>query len=162
MAYDPDPAATHNPATGVVVPVSWLDLINSNFAELGAAWTSYTPTWSGTIGNGTLAAAYLKIGRTVHYRIKVVWGTTTSHAAANQTFTLPAAPHSAYVANTALGNGSVLDSGTASYAVTALMSSGSTVLLIRNDTGATVTNTSPVTFATADHVLFSGTYESAA
>jgi hypothetical protein len=39
--------------------------------EIGAAWASWTPTWTNlSVGNGTMAGAYIQIGKTVHFRFK--------------------------------------------------------------------------------------------
>lgn len=52
--------------------------INSKYTTPGV-WTSYTPTWTGiTLGNGTSSGAYFKIGKTVVFRGKIVFGSTTS------------------------------------------------------------------------------------
>lgn len=46
---------------------------------VAAAWTSWTPTWTNvTIGNATVTAKYLQIGKGVWCRLSVVLGTTTS------------------------------------------------------------------------------------
>ena len=43
------------------------------------AWSLYTPTWTNlTVGNGTVNAAYSQVGKTVHFRVGILWGTTTS------------------------------------------------------------------------------------
>lgn len=47
----------------------------------GPAYTAYTPTWSGgapAIGNGTITARYLQIGKFVHYFGQITFGTTTT------------------------------------------------------------------------------------
>ena len=62
------------------------------------AWITYTPTWSGTIGNGTLNGAWQRIGRTVNVRINITWGTTTTHPVASQQFSVPFAAHATLVA----------------------------------------------------------------
>ena len=44
-----------------------------------SAYTSWTPTFSYlTIGNGTLSAQYVQIGKVVHWYLKLIFGTTTS------------------------------------------------------------------------------------
>lgn len=56
------------------------------------AWTSWTPTITGytSLGNGTVDAKYIQLGKTVHYRIKIRIGTTTTMGgAAAWTFTSP-------------------------------------------------------------------------
>lgn len=84
MPFDPLPSATHNPTSGTVVPVTWLDLINSNFEAIGAAWTAFTPEWTATttnpaIGNGTMSGGYLQLGKTLHVRYWIKPGSTTTY-----------------------------------------------------------------------------------
>lgn len=48
--------------------------------DQGAA-IAYTPTWTnGTLGNGSLSASYLLLGRTVQWQLTLTWGSTTSSA----------------------------------------------------------------------------------
>jgi hypothetical protein len=68
------------------------------------AWTDYTPVWraeTGTapsIGNGTLAGSYTKLGTLVHVRMYLKMGSTTNLSAqdanANWNFSLPFPPAS--------------------------------------------------------------------
>jgi hypothetical protein len=60
-----------------------------------SAWTSYTPSWTtgGTqpaIGNGTYYCAYKLIGKTLHIRFGVVFGTTSTFGTGQWAFSLPA------------------------------------------------------------------------
>lgn len=60
------------------------------------AWQDWTPVWTNlTIGNGTNDAQYIQIGKTVHFRIKTVFGTTTTQTN-DPRFTLPVAAHAKY------------------------------------------------------------------
>lgn len=127
----------------------------------GPAWTAYTPTWSGTLGNGTLTGRYTMVGKTVNWRATVTWGSTTSHAAATQTLTLPVAPHADYTVNFPVASGMVHDFGLAVYTCHVAIQSGSTVALFRESNNLVVTNTAPITFATSDQLLINGTYEAA-
>ena len=46
------------------------------------AWTSYTPTFTNlTLNNGTIDFKYVQIGKTVHVRGLLTWGSTTSATA---------------------------------------------------------------------------------
>lgn len=51
-----------------------------DFSKLAsAAWTSFTPTWTGlTLGNGTSAAKYQQIGKWVVFKGKLTCGSTTN------------------------------------------------------------------------------------
>jgi len=48
-------------------------------------WTPYTPTWNTSgavqpvIGNGTLAGEYALIGKTCHFTLRIIMGTTTTY-----------------------------------------------------------------------------------
>lgn len=65
---------------------------------LSGAWTAWTPVWKDTngnilsIGNGTLTGAYRVEGRTVHFRIVLTRGSTSSLGTVAYVFVLPVAP----------------------------------------------------------------------
>ena len=49
----------------------------------GAAWTAYTPTLSNiTLGNGSMAFYYAKVGRIIHIRGLIIFGSTTTFSGA--------------------------------------------------------------------------------
>jgi len=58
--------------------------LNDTFAAKGdistnGAWTFYTPgTINLTVGNGSLTGEYVKVGKLVHGRVELTFGTTTS------------------------------------------------------------------------------------
>lgn len=82
-----------------------------------SAWQSWTPTWTNfTVGNGTVDAKYIQIGKTVHARLRAVMGSTSSMGS-DPVFTLPVTPHTAYVQPETVGHGFLLDSGTSLYHV---------------------------------------------
>lgn len=88
----------------------------STSSGLGAAWSTWTPTWSTiTVGNGTVVANYTQIGKTVTCYLKFVMG-STSTMGASSTFTLPVTANSKYsVLRHAVGTVYFEDSGTAAY-----------------------------------------------
>lgn len=52
--------------------------LSTTSGEPGGAWTSWSPTFTGfTIGNGTVTARYTLIGKTVHARFHILYGSTT-------------------------------------------------------------------------------------
>lgn len=169
MAYNSDPASTHNPATGVVVPTVWLDLINANFNEIGKPWTSYTPTWSASgaapaLGNGALAGAYKQIGTTLFLRIRWIAGSTTTFGTGSYRFLLPAAEPSG-VPQIGIGVEQSLSakgydaSAATNYVLTAfVVPSSGYVELISNAAGG-VGDTSPVTWADGDGITITGAIE---
>lgn len=64
-------------------------------AAIGDPWTAYNPTWTAvttnpTLGNGTLVGAYRMIGKTMHFRIVLTVGSTTTLGNGAYMFGLPA------------------------------------------------------------------------
>lgn len=132
------------------------------------SWISYTPTFTNlTVGAGALQAAYTKIGRTVHYRIK--WGFGAGSAVGTgPSFTLPIAPAATYVSNYPMTSDvKILDAGTDVFLGTTEFSSGSTVVILVAGAGGTyvnrtsITSTVPMTWTTGDTLFVTGTYEAA-
>lgn len=133
-----------------------------------AAWTSWTPTLTNiTVGSGTSVGAYQRVGRTIHYRWKFTYG-AGSAVGTGPTFTLPVAPAAFYTANFPMHNAvHMLDSGTTVFRGTTEFSSGSTVTILAAGAGASVvdrvsiTSSVPMTWATGDTIMITGTYEAA-
>lgn len=121
------------------------------------AWTPYTPTWSGTIGNGAIAGRYMKIGRRVDYEIILTWGTTTTHPAAAQTFTMPVAAAQVGYA----GGARITDFSAGAQFYRHAFKNTATQLALATEAGAFVTNLLPMTWATSDACTINGAYESA-
>lgn len=143
-----------------------LEITNYMTAQT-AAWTSAAPTWTafaGTpvVGNGTLAGRYKKIGKTVHWEIQLVAGTTTTFGTGGTSFKFTI-PGGGTAAATFVGSGWFFDaSAPANYNLTWKLDTGLTELRIwRNDASpsAELTNTAPVTMATSDILTLSGVVE---
>ena len=158
---------------GAVVGASGKGVLNSSLGtgagELGAAWQSWTPTWTNlTVGSGTLSAKYVQIGKTVHFRIIFVYGSGSS-VGSNPTFTLPVT-HVSYTTPGSylqIGYGECYDVGVASYN-TAIRLNSTTVCQLYVLNGSTtvvqptaITSTSPFTWASGDGFAIQGTYEAA-
>lgn len=132
------------------------------------AWTTYSPTLTNiTVGSGTLDAAYIRLGRTIHYRIKFVFG-AGSAVGTSPTYTLPVAPHAIYTQFHPMADDvKYLDSGTTVFEGTSEFNSGSSVTLLSPLSAAagitrqSVTATVPMTWATGDTIYVIGTYEAA-
>lgn len=130
-------------------------------------WTTYNPSWSGTIGNGTATAAWMRVGRTVHYRIKILWGSTTTHAAATQFVALPFVCHADYPDYSVMGQSTCLDAAVNVWIGGAYLNASSTsqlaigagVAVTGAATAGTVTNLVPMTWGTSDKLNIIGTYE---
>ncbi len=137
----------------------------------GTAWVDYTPTLNAdgggfSLNNGTLSGRYKKIGKTVHFYAKFVFGSTTSPGDGHWNFSLPfAAQNPNFTFSAAIldngnawyggiGNGNYTGS-TSSFAVIIPGTSASVT------TWATVGNGGPFIWTTGDNIVISGTYEAA-
>lgn len=143
------------PSAGAKVRASdWLTVFPVNTD----AWAPYTPTWTpGTLNNGTLTGAYMKIGRSVLYRIHLTWGSTTTAPAGAFIFTLPTSATNVGHA----GGARILDaSPAAQYYRHVFVNSGNQIGLSAEGASTFVQATVPITFATGDQILINGSYES--
>ena len=132
--------------------------------QWGGAYTAYTPTTVGvTLGNGTLSAKYLRVGKMCHVEIQLVFGTTTSIVTGVQ-FTVPfnaaVLGNYHYAANTTLQ-----DSGTANSIGGAVFISANSLYIVANTTsgayidGIAIGPTVPFTWTTNDRISISHVYE---
>jgi hypothetical protein len=127
------------------------------------AWTSYTPTFTGfTLGNGTInVAKFCQIGKTVHLKLQVTLGSTSSVTSG----ITPSLPVNATIDNTTSASTcALIAGGVAATGMVALQSSTSARLfpLLASGTYVTNTNTSatiPGTWTTGNIFGFSMTYE---
>lgn len=139
----------------------------SNDAALApalAAWTSYTPAWTGsgtpTVNNGTLTGSYRQVGKSVEYRITLVIGSTTTVGSGTWSFSVPATMTAA--TEDAIGSGLAFDtSANARTVLLARASTSTTITLLSVAAGANVTNAAPYTWATGDRVSVTGFYQAA-
>lgn len=75
-----------NEAEGILADDDLLSVVGSGLSD---AWQAWTPTWVNlTIGNGTVVARYVRVGKLVFCRLSLVFGTTTA-IAGSVTFSLP-------------------------------------------------------------------------
>jgi hypothetical protein len=137
--------------------------IRDNFAVLGDPWTAYTPTWTAattnpTLGNGTLEGHYVKAGRLVIYRIRLLFGSTTTVGSGAYNFTLPFSG----TGHDPAGQGMARDDSAVSHMPVFSRLSGSAVIDLFTGAGAVVTAAAPFTWATNDRISVTGIYEAAA
>ena len=135
-------------------------------AALGGAWTSWTPAWTNlTLGNGTVVAKYTQVGKTIMFRLKLTFGSTTSITAAFPGFTLPAAARND---TTAAGSISFLynDVGVVNVATLNVIGAGETkgyfttqVVSGTYPQESGITSTIPFAWATGDSATAIGYYE---
>lgn len=134
-------------------------------ANAPQAWSSYTPTWtatttSPTLGNGTIVGKYVVHGKTVHYRIVVTFGSTTSVGSGTYLFTPPVAP--SITAHQPAGLAEAYDvSAVVVTMMFARFNNSTTQIACRTTAGTDLGNAVPYTWATGDTIIISGTYEAA-
>ncbi len=144
---------------------SWITLDDSR--AMGA-WQTFTPTMSGGTwapGNGSFAAYYTQIGKTVFYRGQFTFGSTTVKASGNGlAISMPVTSAPALQAQ---GSANYLDSGTEWYIGECELSTSTTMTFgapLVNGTALIyrgLTSTTPFTWATNDLIRWSITYEAA-
>lgn len=136
-------------------------------------WQSWVPTFVNiTVGNGTLTAKYIQEGKTVRFRLKLVFGSTTAVTGADPTFTFPVTTLASYAhvafspiglaafndssAGGAITNGAVTWQTTTTGGIVAFVSSGTYV------TEAGIAAAVPyASWGTGDSIFLSGFYEAA-
>lgn len=135
--------------------------LNALMTALGAAWTTYTPTWvsSGVqpvIGNGIMAGAYLQLGKTLFVRVVLIPGTTTTFGTGTYSFSLP--PGCVSAAEQALA-ARLWDTSTGTAYEGAAGAGAASALLNVVVGSAFVTPTSPFTLANGDNISITGVME---
>jgi len=157
-----------NRSTGDVLTASiWNQDVVANATELASffsGWTSFAPTWTNlTIGNGTTASYYVKIGRLVIYSGFITWGSTTS---ATATSTLVSIPFTA-ATRTGMewqGSARISDAGTRGYPGECGISSAATTMSFHHPESGnfgSINSTNPMTWTTNDSVYWTIMYEAA-
>lgn len=128
---------------------------------VNTAWTSYTPTWTGStgspsLGNGTVSAAYKRIGKTMFFRIHYTFGTTTNFGSGAWAFTIPVAANGV----SAMPAVCIQSVGSNRWPATGWIS-GTTVTRIVAGSGgnAGIGSGSPFAWTDADELVMSGCYE---
>lgn len=135
------------------------DLYLGRGADVPAGeWADFTPSWTNlTVGNGAVSARYARIADTVHFAIRIVFGSTTSVSGqvvvslptAHDGTPVPKASCLAFDASAALH-----------YSGVTLPTTSPNVLLYTGTSPLAVLNaTAPFTFTTDDQISIYGTYE---
>ena len=142
-------------------------LIFPGSIEAPGAWVDWVPTYTSlTIGNGTVAARYTRIGNTIHAYWSIVFGTTTS-VAAGLAISAPVAGSVSPNQENTIGTVMVFDAApVARYNGFVMYESGLLLPRVGVASCAYLTNTfigggNPILFATNDSVALSVTYEAA-
>lgn len=149
-------------ATGEELLASKLQTGSDLDSALSGVWTAWTPTITNmTLGNGTITAAYRRIGKTLDYRFRFLLG-STSAVGTQPLFTLPYTPSAFYTSTEPMGDVMLLDQAVATRRGSTRFFSGSTLeVLCYTTTGvlATITTSVPHTWNTGDVMSCAGTIE---
>ena len=140
-------------------------------ATTSEGWSTWTPSWTNlTPSNGTLTyAKYTQIGKTVFFKLKFVWGGSTS-CSGTVSFSLPVTAHADEVPATGvnvIGHGNALDSGTNQFNLSCAMLSTTTAVCNAYNVAGSYANpngvnaTVPMTWAVNDCLTIRGYYEAA-
>lgn len=155
------PWLTVNANTGT--PIFYTGIRERSRTVAMGEWTSYTPTWSAgtpspSVGNGTLAGKYTKIGKTVFFWIRLAIGSTTTLGQPGYAwgFTIPTTPVDDYHT----GVYRALDAGVKWYGGVVQFTSGGIVYPLR-DNGNGFTDNTPMAWNSGDGIYISGQYEEA-
>ncbi len=132
--------------------------INAKLTE-ALTWTTYTPTWTATggtpsIGNGTLTGKYIRIGKLLHFKIELTFGSTTS--VGTTTVWELGTPVSVVADNSPMPIW-ILDSGTAEHLGVA--NAIATTYVRPMVAGNYLSYNSPFTWTTSDRLRIQGTLE---
>lgn len=163
---------------GEIVAAATLNLeIRDQFNSFFGAWTTYTPSWiaeggggtNPTLGNGTLAGRYMKVGRTVDWVMQLTWGSTTTAGGGagseNWMFGLPALPATGFTYR--IASFDAFDNSTSlHYSGRGIYNTGSsgvvkTLVSDRADLSGIWDSTLPFTYAAGDILYGYGRYEAA-
>lgn len=139
-----------------------LDQLKSAYNQ----WQIYSPEWSSdgsqpSLGDGSLKGSYRVVGKTVHFKVKLTLGSTTSFGSGTWMFTLPleARDSNYHFAGAALndGIGWYQATGVGDY----IGSKEKFAILVATPTGTSnsVTSAHPFTWGQSDTLSVSGTYE---
>jgi hypothetical protein len=140
--------------------------VRDNFKAIGDAWTSYTPTWTGSttnpaIGNGTLAGYYLSAGKLTIARIELTMGSTTTYGTGSWRFTMPVTAQVPAGAGGNVGGAALFDtSGSARYFRHVFLAT-TTYVCMNDEAGVFVGQLAPFTWASGDSLAIQFTYEAA-
>ena len=131
---------------------------------IGAAWESWTPSWTGTttnpaIGNGFIDGSYCRINKIVIAEGYVIAGSTTTYGSGSYRISIP---FGTMISTNALVGYATLFDASAGYISYAGVASQATTSLVEFRLGAATglfSPTVPVTMANADQFRFQLIYQ---
>lgn len=130
-------------------------------------WQDFVPVWSSSgtqpvLGNGTITGRYVQIGKTVHCRITLVMGSTTTFGTGAYRFSIPVLGGVYHSSGPLVGTGQAGDSGVGSYMLGIRLVDPTVVDFVTTaNPAANVAPSTPFTFGTNDNLSACFTYEAA-
>ncbi len=141
------------------------DSATSTGLKYSADYTAYTPTWSASgtapaIGNGTLSASYLLVGKLCYIQMYFAAGSTTTFGTGEWTFSLPFAANAQNAGTGGYPCSAYLeDNGVLGYqVVTARKTGGNTLFALFTNSSTNVTASQPFVWGTGDFFRLSLVY----
>jgi hypothetical protein len=138
------------------------------FGGVGDAWVDYTPTITGfSLGNGTVTGKYLQLGKMVFFRVRMVWGTTSSTGSSAFTCSLPVTAKFSSPSTIRAGAAEGWSYDDSAFNTYHLVSQGPQTTTCAfympgtNGFMSTMTSTTPFTWAANDYIVVHGWYEAA-
>jgi hypothetical protein len=140
------------------------EAVDTDVQTIVADWSSYTPVWSSSgtapaLGNGTLTGKYKRVGDTVHIRIVLLLGTTSTVGSGTYRFSLPVAGKNNSLMPMVFKDGSARYSGTCE--IVAETTTGDNMRLHVDGGTGTVGAAAPVVPGNGDQIIIAGSYEAA-
>lgn len=143
-------------------------MLSTASGEIGSSWQTWSPTFTNfTLGNGTIDAAYIKIGKLVHYRLHITLGSTSSISAGGVKFSLPVTSKTLTMYRDVIGIGLIDDTGVGNYLAIVLQMSATLAQLFSISAAGAYgilggfDPSSPFTFGNGDSVQINGSFEAA-
>lgn len=142
--------------------------ISGGSATALTAWASWVPSWTNlTSTSGTLSyAKYVQIGKTVHFRLKFIFGASSSISGA-VAVSVPVNFSGDYATNDQLNVSVQMDDASGNrYLGSAVVTSSSTMTILSVAAGSAsaffenTSSSAPFTWTTTDTIFITGTYES--
>lgn len=132
---------------------------NGEWLDFNANWTTSSGA-SPDIGNGTLIARYIQVGKTVHFTIVLEAGSTTSFGDGGYwQFNLPVQARYGFTATAAFRHSSPAQYVTGSCDCRSSSGGINAIIRINTPSGIAVRNSEPFTWGSGDTMKISGTYE---
>ncbi|OPC83000.1 hypothetical protein B4N89_20520 [Embleya scabrispora] len=132
------------------------------------AWTSYTPTWTASgggasLGNGTLAGRWMRVGRLITVRTTLVLGSTTSAGSGYWSFSVPVVGATTTAGQAGLGSALATDAGVGVHHGVAMVGSAEAVVIAFSNAEDTPWGpaSGPITWGNGDSCTLMVSYEGA-